>query len=310
MEENNQMKKKGMARNGFVVYALGVIDEMERGGRYGMAQAYRNSVKSLVQFTGSQRVPFQLFRFEMLKAYEGWLLQEGCCENTVHYYLRNLRAIYNRAVKEKVIRPRMNPFIGISTEAMPTRKRSLPRKWLKRIKNLGLEKGSSLAMSRDMFLFSFYACGMGFADMVNLEHARIEHEIICYERVKTGRQISFFAEPPLQEIIERYRTDSRYVWPVLSDDADDAENYKHYRSALVTFNRHLKKIAAMANITESLSSYMARHSWATAARNKLMPTAVISSYLGHASERTTQIYLDSFDRGVMKRLNHKVINLE
>ena len=111
MEENKQMKKKGMARNGFVVYALGVIDEMERGRRYGMAQAYRNSVKSLVQFTGSQRVPFQLFRFEMLKAYEGWLLQEGCCENTVHYYLRNLRAIYNKAVKEKVIRPRMNPFL-------------------------------------------------------------------------------------------------------------------------------------------------------------------------------------------------------
>ena len=64
---------------------------------------------------------------------------------------------------------------------------------------------------------------------------------------------------------------------------------------MVTFNRHLKKIAAMADITESLSSYMARHSWATAARNKLMPTAVISSYLGHASERTTQIYPDSFD---------------
>lgn len=309
MEEINRIRK-GVARNGFVIYALGVIDKMEKDGRYGISQAYRSSVKSLVQFTKSERIPFQMFRFALLEEYENWLIQQGCCENTAHYYLRNLRAIYNRAVKEKVIRSRTNPFSGISMESMPTRKRSLPRKWLKRIKNLELEKSSSLAMSRDMFLFSFYACGMGFADMVNLEHARIQHEIICYERVKTGRQISFFAEPPLQEIIERYRTDSRYVWPVLSDDADDAENYKHYRSALVTFNRHLKKIAEMADITESLSSYMARHSWATAARNKLMPTAAISFYLGHASERTTQIYLDSFDGGVMRRLNHKVINLE
>lgn len=309
MEEINRIRK-GMARNGFVLYALGVIDKMEQEGRYGMATAYRSSLKSFVQFTGSQRVPFQLFKAGMLKAYGDWLLREGCCENTVRYYFRNLRAIYNKAVKEKVIRPRSNPFAGISTEAMPTRKRSLPRKWLKRIKNLELEKDTSLAMSRDMFLFSFYACGMGFADMVNLEQASIQNETICYERVKTGRQISVFTERPLKEIIGRYRTTSRYVWPVLSDDANDEENYKRYRSALVTFNRHLKKIAELAGIPEALSSYMARHSWATAARNKLVPTAVISSYLGHASERTTQIYLDSFDGGMMKKMNHKVIDLE
>lgn len=93
-----------MARNGFVIYALGVIDKMEKDGRFGISQAYRSSVKSLVQFTKSERIPFQMFRFALLEEYENWLIQQGCCENTAHYYLRNLRAIYNRAVKEKVIR--------------------------------------------------------------------------------------------------------------------------------------------------------------------------------------------------------------
>lgn len=309
MEEINRIRK-GMARNGFVIYALGIIDKMERDGRYGIARAYQSSVKSLVQFTRSERIPFQMFRFTLLKEYESWLIRQGCCENTVHYYLRNLRAIYNRAVKDKIIKPRTNPFSGISMESMPTRKRSLPRKWLKRIKNLNLDGDSPLAMSRDMFLFSFYACGMGFADMVNLKHEEIKQGMICYERVKTGHPVSVFAEPQLQVLIKKYKTTSPYIWPVLSDGADRAQNYKRYRSALVSFNRHLKKIAELAKIPESLSSYMARHSWATAARNKLMPTAAISTYLGHANENTTQIYLGSFDEAVLKKLNHKVINLE
>lgn len=112
------------------------------------------------------------------------------------------------------------------------------------------------------------------------------------------------------KIIEKYRTDSCYIWPVLSDGASEEAHYKCYRSALCSFNRHLKIIAEKANIPESLSSYMARHSWATAARNQLMPTAVISSCLGHANEKTTQIYLDSFNEGLVKRINNKVINLD
>lgn len=112
IEEINRIRK-GVARNGFVIYALGVIDKMEKDGRYGISQGYRSSVKSLVQFTKSERIPFQMFRFALLEEYENWLIQQGCCENTAHYYLRNLRAIYNRAVKEKVIRPRTNPFSGI-----------------------------------------------------------------------------------------------------------------------------------------------------------------------------------------------------
>lgn len=302
--------KKTMARNGFVVYALEVIDRMEREGRYGIAKAYQSSVKSLVHFWGNQRIPFKQFQQGMLKQYKDWLIRQGRCENTIHYYLRNLRAIYNRAVSEKIIRPRKNPFDGISTVAMPTRKRALPQKWLKRIKKLDIEKDSSLAMSRDMFLFSFYACGMALADMVRLEHSMITNEMICYERQKTGRQVSVFVEKQIQTMIEKYRTNSRYVWPILSDDADDVQNYRRYRSALVTFNRHLKKIALLAKIPESLSSYMARHSWATAARNKLMPTSVISACLGHANENTTEIYLDSFESGVIRRLNRKVIDLD
>lgn len=302
--------RRGVARNGFVLYALNIIDRMEQKGRFGTARAYMSSLKSLVQFTGSQRIPFQMFRSGVMHNYENWLLREGCCENTAHFYLRNLRALYNKAVEEKIIRPRTNPFAGMSLESMPTRKRALPKRWVKRIKNLELEEGTSLAMARDMFLFSFFTCGMGFADMLLLKHEQLQREMIHYERVKTGRPVSVFANGDLLKIIEKYRTDSCYIWPVLSEGADEEAHYKCYRSALCSFNRHLKIIAEKANIPESLSSYMARHSWATAARNQLMPTAVISSCLGHANEKTTQIYLDSFNEGLVKRINNKVINLD
>ena len=128
--------RKGVARNGFVLYAIISFEEVVQEGRFGTAHAYMSSLKSLVQFTGSQRIPIRLFRSGMLNSYENWLLGQGCCENTAHFYLRNLRALYNKAVAEKVIRPRENPFAGMSLESMPTRKRALPKRWVKWIKSL------------------------------------------------------------------------------------------------------------------------------------------------------------------------------
>lgn len=309
MKDLSQIKKKGIARNGFVLYALGLIEQLENDGRFGLAGAYRSSVKSLVKFMNNERIPFQAIQHAMLLDYEKWFISDGGSQNSAHFYLRNLRAIFNKAVSEKVIRPRTNPFEGMSLDVMPTCKRALPKRWLKRIKNLDLKEGSSLEMSRDMFLFSFYACGMGFADMVALTHDKIQNGVIHYERIKTGRPVSVFVDEAIQALIDKYRTGSSYVWPILDDNADKKQNYNLYRNALNNFNRNLKIIAQKADIPESLSSYMARHSWATAARNELMPTAVISSCLGHASEKTTQIYLDSFNENLIKRINRKVTNL-
>ena len=223
--------------------------------------------------------------------------------------MRIMRAVYNKAVRERLAEQK-HPFQNVYTGIDRTCKRAVNGKVISELLHLNLTRSRSLEMARDLFLFSFYTCGMGFADMILLKHEQLQREMIHYERVKTGRPVSVFANGDLLKIIEKYRTDSCYIWPVLSDGASEEAHYKCYRSALCSFNRHLKIIAEKANIPESLSSYMARHSWATATRNQLMPTAVISSCLGHANEKTTQIYLDSFNEGLVKRINNKVINLD
>ena len=102
--------RKGVARNGFVLYALNIIDQVEQKRRFGTAHAYMSSLKSLVEFTGSQRIPFRLFRSGMLNSYENRLLGQGCCENTAHFYLRNLRALYNKVVAGESDPPARKPF--------------------------------------------------------------------------------------------------------------------------------------------------------------------------------------------------------
>lgn len=143
-------------------------------------------------------------------------------------------------------------------------------------------------------------------DVAFLRRDDICGDWFSYVRRKTGQRLTVRIEPPMAAIINRYKNEAgEYVFPIISADGQDA--YRQYQTALGYHNRKLKQLAEIAGISEKLSTYTARHSWATAARRHNVPLSIISAGLGHSSERTTLIYLDSVENVALDNANHEIL---
>ena len=176
---------------------------------------------------------------------------------------------------------------------------------IRRLVNLDLEKKPALRFSRDMFLLSFYLRGIPFVDLVHLRKTDVKHNTIYYYRHKTRQQLSVHIESYAAQIINRYKNESPYLLLILSLTGEDG--YRQYKSALRLYNQHLHTLSKMLRLSIPLTSYVARHSWATTAKDEGVAISVISESLGHTSEKVTHVYLASFDNNAMSKANKKVI---
>lgn len=229
-------------------------------------------------------------------------------QGTVTFHLRNLRAVYNRSVKKRLIPASFpNPFTHLTVRQTVTRKRALSRETIKRICTADLSAlHPKYSLARDIFMFSFFTRGMSFVDMVYLRNSDIHDGVLTYARHKTGQMLSMRIEPQLQHIIDRYSNASPYILPVLAKD----DSYDNYRQQQRELNKFIRKIGVLLNIPEPLTFYVARHSWATLARDCGTPLTVISAGMGHTSERTTRIYLAQLDHNIIDKANRKIIDLQ
>lgn len=267
---------------------------------------------SLKAFRGSPDIRFSEIDFRFLNEYEHFLLSGGLSLNTVAYYMRNLRTAYNRAEAEGVFRPSTrSPFHKFNLSVAKTIKRALSTDTVRRLAELDLTSFPRQAFARDLFMASFYLRGMPFVDLIHLRNENVINGNVVYCRRKTGVPVVIGIVPPLQLILDRYASRSEYLFPCLSDKATDKqEQYEQYRKCLCLYNRNLKHIGRMLEINIPLTGYVARHSWATQAKNKGASTTIISEGLGHASEKITQVYLKSFDSGILDSLNSRVAQLK
>ena len=159
-----------------------------------------------------------------------------------------------------------------------------------------------------MFLFSFYTRGMSFVDMAYLKKSDLQDGMLIYKRHKTGQRLTIRWEPAMQEIVDRYPNDNRkYILPIINKPGTNERN--QYRGKQNRINKALKDIARHVSISQNLSMYCARHSWATIAREQKFPISIISHGMGHTNERTTEIYLKSIDVAVIDKCNQKLISL-
>ena len=242
---------------------------------------------------------------EVIEEYEVWLKHNGLIPNSIGFYTRILRAVYNRAVDNEIIENRY-PFRKVYTGVDKTIKRALPLSIIKAIAGLDLSMTSALDFARDMFLMSFYLRGMSFIDMAYLKKSDLQNGRVTYRRRKTGQQLIIGWEPEMQKILDKYpenKTD--YLLPIITNPMTNER--KTYRNKCYNINRNLKKIATMIGVSIPLTLYVARHSWASAAKSKGIPISVISEGMGHNSEVTTQIYLSSLDSSVIDRANSLII---
>ena len=287
-------------------FMLGVIGQLKRLNRIRTAETYTAALSSFMKFRDGQDILLCEINSDTMMLYEAWLKGKGICPNTVSFYMRILRAVYNRAVEKELVEQR-HPFKHVYTGIDKTVKRAVPLKAIKCIKELDLTLRPHLDYARDMFLFSFYTRGMSFIDMAYLKKSDLKNGVLTYRRKKTNQQLNIKWEKCMAEIVTKYinRSATQYLLPIITTPL--VNERIQYRNALCRINVTLKEIARLANLPIPLTMYCARHSWASVAKSKNIPLSVISEGMGHDSEETTRIYLASLDSNVIDKANSLIL---
>lgn len=284
------------------------IEKLEAEGRQGTADQYRSGLYSLLRFTGERKLCFRDIDPLFVSEYIHFLRKRPVTDNTVNMYLRILRAVYNKAYDRGIETGGHSPFRDIRVRGQETLKRALTGEEIFRIASADLSGKPLMEQARDLFMFSFYTRGMPFVDIIHLRDSSIVNGVISYERNKTGQPFRVRVIKPLEEIIGRYRSPHHpYVMPqIVARSAPGRSSYTSYRYALGSVNRMLKQLGKQLGIRIPLTTYVARHSWATIAKREGFSVASISESLGHTSESTTRTYLQSFDNEIIDRINEQV----
>lgn len=278
-----------------------IIANFKYNGKVRTAEAYRSAFNSFRNYRNGDDIMLECLNKEIMESYEAWLRQRGISPNTISFYARILRAVYNRAVEEELTENR-KPFRRVYTGIEKTVKRALPMKIVKKIKCLDLTLKPQADYARDMFILSFMLRGMSLIDMAFLKKSDLKNGHITYRRRKTGQLLTIQWTPEMQEILNKYpENESIYLFPIIRNPY--SVPLYAYRNMSYNINRHLRNIAEMLELPIPLTMYVARHSWASAAKARGIPVSIISEGMGHDSELTTQIYLASLDTSVVDKAN-------
>ena len=312
----NTERKENKKRDTALTFSS-FVHTAARGMSSSTADNYRTAVRSFVRFNGGRDVPLSALNADTLRRYERWLRDRGVCPNTSSCYMRSLRALHNKAAAKRLIKDR-TPFKGVFTGNEKTLKRSIGTKEIRGLiqpffspphgKGTGGEVPKALSLTLDLFLFSFYAMGMPFTDLARLRKTQIKEGVLTYSRRKTGRQVRVRLEPCMLHILEKYKTEGTdYLFPILYKVKDGKQVSVSYPSALNRYNRSLKELARQAGIPVNLTSYVARHSWASIAYEQGVALPVISKALGHTNTETTLVYIEGIKDERLAEANRKLL---
>ena len=281
-----------------------LIDDMKRGGKLGNAGVYKYSRTSLLKFTGQRlQIPFSDIDAVWLRRYENWLRTSGCGDTTISQLFRTLRSVFNKAVELQLVKRDYYPFDAYKVSKFDTRtkKRAIMKEDVRKVIALDLSQGyPSERLARDIFVFSYFGAGINFADIALLKYGNVRDGRVQYVRKKTGKPINFLLTEEMRNIIVKYQrqgqTDEDYIFPILDRRVHRTEQQRYDRThkVLTNTNRWLRKIGQRVGI-EHLTTYVARHTFATVLKRSGVNIAIISESLGHSDLSTTQIYLDSFE---------------
>lgn len=281
------------------------ISRLAQQDRVRTCEAYSSALRSFMFFREGKDIRPGSITSDVIVAYENYLKSREISMNTISFYMRILRAVYNRAV-DAGLAVQLYPFRHVYTGIDKTPKRAIPLRILKKLKRMELSGTQDYA--RDMFLFSFYTRGMSFVDMAYLKKSDLKKGMLFYRRKKTGQQLRIRWETCMDRIVKKYLSmDSPYLLPIIGHPG--LNERKQYKTSLCKVNRNLKVLGYALGLPEPLTMYISRHSWASIAHSRSIPLSVISESLGHDSESTTQIYLASLDNYQIDRANRKVLNL-
>lgn len=295
------------------------VKKAKAQGKYKTASNYLTATRSWSKFLKSEEWSFTEMTADNLVAYQHWLGENNVSLNTISAYMRALRALYHRVMGHEGNLQVVNPFAKVFTGRTRTDKRSITQADILRLHALSLPPGSSLALARDIFIFSFYAMGMPFVDIAYLRKEQVKDGMILYDRHKTRQRIRVSLLPPMTDIIHRYElAHSDFVFPILASDKDTlshaasesltSEQLHHiYLRRLRQYNYSLRRLSEMLGSQFHLSSYVARHSWASIAYQHHFDIRLIGRALGHTKQSTTLLYIKSLESPDLGTANHTLM---
>ena len=299
MEKVNKPVKRKTVQEVFNQY----IQELESANRLRYADMYKCTMHSLIKFNKHLDIPFSDMDTIWLKRYEVWLQSQGLAINTLGTRFRHLRVIYNFAIEEKIVKSEYYPFnsFKVSKLSQTTAKRSIQKDEILSVLNYqGQTPLECLAI--DLFTFSYLAAGINFGDIARLTKDNILENRLIYIRKKTQKQIKVLLQEQAIKLIQKYSMpDNPYLFPILSSfHKTEQQKVNRIHKIIAKVNKSLKEIGERLNIPIDLTTYVARHSFATVLKRSGVNTSLICEALGHSSERVTQIYLDSFGNDQME----------
>ena len=279
--------------------------EMKKTERLGNLAVYKYSFNSLMSYTCNKLdIPFRDIDCLWLKRYEEWLHARGCKDTTISQLFRTLRSVFNKAIEQEVIKQDVYPFnrFKINKFDIHTVKRAISKEEVQKILALDLSDSCFYrVLARDMFLFSYFGAGINFSDIALLRFSDLRDGRVCYVRKKTGKSIGFPLNDISTKIVEKYTrpfgNDNDYIFPILDAGIHKTEQQRRdrIRKTLKKVNRELKVLGKLIGLEVPLTTYVARHTYATVLKRSGVSVALISESLGHSDLSTTQIYLDSFE---------------
>ena len=280
------------------------IGAMKQAGRINTAIKYTATRTSLGKFH-SAKLRFEEIDGKFLSDFEAFLHSAGNQPNSIATKFSVLKALYNKAITDKIFLCKENPFISykVGKHWTQTRKRAIHKEDIQRLMQakLPVTRSPYTEFSRDIFLFSYFSAGINFKDIATLRYDDMEEDRIFYRRHKTGKSMTCRLHPQAKEIMAKYtRSEAMredYIFPILDRCVHRTEQQIHNRvhKVLIHINKELREWSKRLELTTNLTTYVARHTFATVLKRSGVNIAIISESLGHSDLSTTQIYLDSFE---------------
>ena len=297
-----------------VAFMKQVAVGLQMEGNFGTAHIYRSSLNAIIAYGGKRDFAFREVTPEWLKGFEIHLRSRGCSWNTVSTYLRTFRAVYNRAVDRRMAPYVPHLFRSVYTGTRADRKRALCEEDMKKVfTKLPQSSAVSPAMRRaqELFVLMFLLRGLPFVDLAYLRKSDLRGDVITYRRRKTGRPLSVTLTPEAMFLLQKYMNrDKRspYLFPILRSAEGSPEAYREYQLALRHFNYQLELLGRFLGLKDRLSSYTARHTWATTAYYCEIHPGIISEAMGHSSITVTETYLKPFRSKKIDEANKQVLD--
>lgn len=294
----------------FFTIMEGRIEQLRKNEQKRTATNYEGALRMFRQFRKDRDISPNEINGILIKDFAVYLKGKGNSLNTVSFYMRILQAAYNYAVEKCWVKKNTYPFKEVFTGEEKTAKRAVALEVVLSLEQLDLEQKPTLDFARDIFMFSLYTRGMAFIDIAYLKKENLAGDLLEYKRHKTGQLIQMRLPECAMELIRKYApamNDTDYLFPLLY--YPDKKKDCFYDSALRLYNIRLKDISALMELSEPLTSYTPRHTWANLAKHLGVATIVISDAMGHTSEDTTKIYLDRINNTVLDEANNTVVAL-